>query len=347
MARQLKKLEPSSVSVGGSACIPRISLGHWPTPLSELPRLSEHLGVNLDIKRDDLTGLALGGNKTRKLEFILGQALNEGCDTVITAGAAQSNHCRQTAAAAAVLGLECHLVLGGSEPETSQGNLLLDELLGAHIHWAGGNRKGEDIPNIARTLSDTGRTPYVVPYGGSNALGALAYCRAVDELDKQASKKYSHIIFASSSGGTHAGLSLGNARYGCASKVVGINIDKVESDTEFSKRIVDMANEAAELINSETRVRADDIHLNNEYLGEGYGVVGDAEREAIKLMANREGILLDPVYSGRAFAGLIDMVQKGEIPKGADVLFWHTGGAPALFAYSNSVMSRGTLQKSS
>ncbi len=330
-----------------------VTLGHWPTPLSRLVKLSQYLGVNLDIKRDDLTGLALGGNKTRKLEFILGNALQQGCNTVITAGAVQSNHCRQTAAAAAMLGLECHLVLGGTRPKNAQGNVLLNQLFGAHVHWAGVHRKGEDIPELVKSLAASGRLPYVVPYGGSNALGALAYYHAAHELSQQiargsakdeskngvASKQYSHIIFASSSGGTHAGLSLGNKAYACANKVIGINIDKTESAIRFSKRIAYMANEAAELAMSDVRIRADEIHLNDNYLGEGYAVVGNAERNAIKLMASIEGILLDPVYSGRAFAGLIDMADKGEIPKGSDVLFWHTGGVPALFAYSDSVLS--------
>jgi len=309
----------------------------WPTPLAELPRLSDHLGVQICIKRDDLTGLALGGNKTRKLETILGAALQQGCNAVITAGAAQSNHCRQTAAAAAMLGLQCHLVLGGEKPDSQQGNLLLDQLFDAHIHWAGENRKGEDIPQLFERLVSSGLKPYIVPYGGSNPLGALGYVDAMHELAAQTEHQFDYLLFASSSGGTHAGLVLGNALEKRANKVIGINIDKLEAEGGFIEFITDLANQTAELANLKHRLARNDILLNSDYLGAGYGVVGDAEREAIKLMASLEGILVDPVYSGRALAGLIGMIGSGEIEQGSSVLFWHTGGAPALFAYADSL----------
>lgn len=165
--------------------IARESLGFFPTPLVALSKLSKKLdGPTIFMKRDDNTGLALGGNKTRKLEFIIGDALAKGADTIVTAGAAQSNHCRQTAAAAASLGLECHLVLGGKEPAQASGNLLLDKIFGCHIHWAGANRKGEDIPDIVEQLITQGKKPYVVPYGGSNELGALAFVEAYKELEE-------------------------------------------------------------------------------------------------------------------------------------------------------------------
>jgi len=312
-------------------------LGQWPTPLDHLARVSEYLDVHLDIKRDDLSGLALGGNKTRKLEPILTEAVKQRCDAVITAGAAQSNHCRQTAAAAAKLGMECHLVLGGDKDSTPQGNLLLDGLLGAHIYWAKENRKGEDIPQIKQALQDKGRRPYVVPYGGSNALGASAYVTAVEELTAQVNQRYSHVVFASSSGGTHAGLALGNSVYSVAEKIVGINIDKSETNGDLGAYIIELANQTATLLGLEARLVDRDIHLNSEYLGDGYGVIGQAEKEAISLLASHEGILLDPVYSGRAFAGLLGMVRAGDISRGSRVLFWHTGGAPALFAYSQQL----------
>lgn len=214
--------------------IPRQSLGYFPTPLIELTRLSKELaGPKIFMKRDDNTGLALGGNKTRKLEFIIGDALAKGADTIVTAGAAQSNHCRQTAAAAASLGLECHLVLGGEEPEQVSGNLLLDKIFGCHIHWAGSHRKGEDIPQIVEQLTQAGKNVYVVPYGGSSELGALAFVEAFKELEAQResiNETFTHIVFASSSGGTQAGLMLGNRMFNSPYQIMGINIDKGETD---------------------------------------------------------------------------------------------------------------------
>jgi len=322
--------------------IARESLGFFPTPLVELSRLSKKLdGPTIFMKRDDNTGLALGGNKTRKLEFIIGDALAKGADTIITAGAAQSNHCRQTAAAAASLELECHLVLGGKEPEQASGNLLLDKIFGCHIHWAGANRKGEDIPSIVEQLISQGKKPYVVPYGGSNELGALAFVEAFKELESQRDSmdlSFTHIFFASSSGGTQAGLMLGNKIFNSPYQIVGINIDKGETDkVPFDQYTVALANRTAELIGANYEFSESDLILNADYVGEGYGVVGALENEAIALTAQTEGILLDPVYTGRAMGGLIDMIRTGQIKKTDRVLFWHTGGAPALFAYSNDL----------
>ena len=210
--------------------LPRYPLGFFPTPIHPLSRLSAHLGgPRLLIKRDDQTGLALGGNKTRKLEFLIAEALAQHCDTVVTAGAAQSNHCRQTAAAAARAGLACHLVLGGTPPTLPNGNLLLDTLLGATLHWTGAQRKGESIPEIAATLRNQGRYPYLIPYGGSNATGALGFVAAVAELKQQLERlgeTVDAIVFASSSGGTHAGLTLGQRLFDLQTQLIGIEIDK-------------------------------------------------------------------------------------------------------------------------
>ena len=320
----------------------RQSLGFFPTPLIELSRLSKALdGPTIFMKRDDNTGLALGGNKTRKLEFIMGDALAQGADCVITAGAAQSNHCRQTAAAAASLGLECHLVLGGEEPEQISGNLLLDKIFGSHIHWAGANRKGEDIPKIVEQLTKQGKKPYVIPYGGSNELGALAFVEAFKELESQRESmdlSFTHIIFASSSGATQAGLMLGKKILNSPAQIVGINIDKGETDkVPFDQYTVALANSTASLIGADHQFSETDLTLNSDYVGEGYGVVGTLENEAIAMTAQTEGILLDPVYTGRAMGGLIDMIRSGKIKKTDRVLFWHTGGAPALFAYSSDL----------
>lgn len=322
--------------------IPRQSLGFFPTPLIALSRLSKALdGPTIFMKRDDNTGLALGGNKTRKLEFIMGDALAQGADCVITAGAAQSNHCRQTAAAAASLGLECHLVLGGEEPEQTSGNLLLDKIFGSHIHWAGANRKGEDIPKIVEQLTKQGKKPYVIPYGGSNELGALAFVEAFKELESQRESMdvlFTHIVFASSSGATQASLMLGKKILNSPAQIVGINIDKGETDkVPFDQYTVALANSTASLIGADHQFSETDLILNSDYVGEGYGVVGTLENEAIAMTAQTEGILLDPVYTGRAMGGLIDMIRSGKIKKTDRVLFWHTGGAPALFAYSSDL----------
>lgn len=322
--------------------LPRQSLGFFPTPLIELPRLSKALGgPKILMKRDDLTGLALGGNKTRKLEFILGEALAQGADCVITAGAAQSNHCRQTAAAAAQLGLECHLVLGGEAPTEAQGNLLLDELLGAHIHWAGEHRKGEDIPKLAAQLKAAGKQPFLVPYGGSNELGAAAFVEALCELKQQLdaqNQSLGHIIFASSSGGTQAGLMVAKMLLNWDVELVGIKIDKQELEGQsFEQSVLELARSTAASLNIDTEFHLSDVQLDADYLGEGYGVVGEAEREAIRLTAQQEGILLDPVYTGRAMAGMIGLIRKGQIGVDKPVLFWHTGGAPALFAYGDVI----------
>jgi len=322
--------------------LPKASLGYFPTPLIELTRLSKTLGgPNIYMKRDDNTGLALGGNKTRKLEYIMGDALAKGADTVITAGAIQSNHCRQTAGAAASLGLECHLVLGGKKPEQPQGNLLLDKVYGCHIHWTGENRKGEDIPALVAQLKAEGKKPYVIPYGGSNELGAIAFIEAYKELNAQREAlkvDFSHIIFASSSGATHAGLMLGNKMLETYSQIVGINIDKGEMDkVPFDEHIVSLANSTAQYIAADYQFTADDLILNSDYVGDGYGVIGELEKEAIALTAQNEGILLDPVYTGRAMGGLVDMIRTGQIKATDNVLFWHTGGAPALFAYADDL----------
>ena len=316
---------------------PRQSLAFVPTPLVELKRLSQFLGgPRIWMKRDDQTGLALGGNKTRKLEFLIGDALAQGADVLVTGGAAQSNHCRQTVAAAAVAGLECHLALGGEAPYVANGNLLLDQFLGAHIHWSGEMRKGENIPQICDELRAEGKTPYVLPYGGSSPVGALGYIEAMRELDAQLfdmGETVSHMVFASSSGGTQAGLTLGRQILEGDYALVGIKIDKEsESERPFEEVVLNLANETAAMLGMETVFSQQDVLLDAAYVGEGYGVLGAPEREAMTLLARLEDILLDPVYTGRAMAGLIGMVRNGELGATDDVLFWHTGGAPALFA---------------
>lgn len=320
----------------------RYPLAALPTPIHRLSRLTEYLGgPDLWIKRDDLTGLALGGNKTRKLEFLMSDALARGADTILTAGAAQSNHCRQTAAAAARAGLRCELVLGGTPSPVPQGNLLLDSLLGAAIHWTERERRIERMEEIAAGLRAEGSRPYVIPYGGSNGLGAAAYAAAMAEAVGQLNTRgvtASHMIVASSSGGTQAGLCLGAkiSRYG--GKITGVSIDKGErSATPYEVEMAMIANAAGGWLRLEERCGAEDFHVDYRFLGGGYGVMGDMEREAIRLTARLEGILLDPVYTGRAMGGLFQMIRNGEIGRGETVLFWHTGGAPALFAYAGEL----------
>lgn len=322
----------------------RHPLGFLPTPVHALPRLSELLGgPRILIKRDDQTGLALGGNKTRKLEYLVADALAQGCDTLITAGAAQSNHCRQTAAAAALTGMACHLALGGQAPALADGNLLLDCLLGARCHWSGDLRKGEGIGEIAEQLRRSGSRPYVIPYGGSNDIGALGFVSAIRELRgqlEQMGERVTHSVFASSSGGTQAGLVVGRALFGLDMALIGIGIDKGEAgDAPFREQVLRLTERIAARLGLEPCIGAADVVVRNDWLGAGYGVVGDPEREAIKLVARTEGILLDPVYTGRAMAGLIAMIRGGELSGADTVLFWHTGGAPALFPYASALQS--------
>jgi len=323
--------------------LPRYSLGFFPTPLMKLPRLTERLaGPRIFMKRDDQTGLGLGGNKTRKLEFLVGEALAHGCDTLITGGAAQSNHCRQTAAAAAACGLSCHLVLGGEAPSVPEGNLLLDQLLGAVVHWTGELRKGERIPEIAESLRSAGRKPYVVPYGGSNTTGAAGFVEAVRELTQQLAQlgqSITHVVFASSSGGTQAGLIVGKSLCDLDCQLIGIGIDKGASgDVPFAEHVLRLANATAERLGVHSRFSASELTIRSDYLGDGYGVVGELERHAIRTVAQTEGILLDPVYTGRAMGGLFDMIKRGELSREHSVLFWHTGGTPALFPYARDLI---------
>jgi D-cysteine desulfhydrase family pyridoxal phosphate-dependent enzyme len=316
---------------------PKVTLAHLPTPLEPLPRLSAALnGPELWIKRDDQTGLAGGGNKTRKLEYLVGAAQVAGADTLITGGAPQSNHCRQTAAAAARAGLRCSLVLAG-EPQPATGNIILDQLLGANIVWAGSaGHQGRDAAMQAelQAQQQAGHTPYLIPYGGSNRIGAAGYLTAVLELADQLTAiemlPFDRIVFASSSGGTHAGLAVGVRHMGWDCQVLGISIDKAA--TELADHVADLAANLTAFAGLELAFTPDDISVNADYLGGGYGVMGPGEAEAIKLFARIEGVLLDPVYTGRAAAGLLDLIRSGRIAPGERVLLWHTGGFPALFA---------------
>ncbi len=317
----------------------KFSLGFFPTPLHELKNLEkDYPSYRIFIKRDDMTGLASGGNKTRKLEYLIGQAIEQGADTVITAGAQQSNHCRQTAAAAAMAGLECHLMLGGEKPELYNGNLLLSILLGARIHYRGESRKGEDLDQLAQNLSLKGKKAFVIPYGGSNITGATGYLEAAGELKKQLDEKglsMDYIFFASSSGGMQAGLTMGMKHYGLESQLMPVRIDKQESEEGSLKEIVHRLIKQGD----EGYVGSiDDIPLIGGYEKAGYGVVTHREKTAIRTLARKEGIILDPVYTGRAFYGMMDHMEKKKLPVGSNILFWHTGGLPANFSYAGDIV---------
>jgi len=302
--------------------------------------LSEKLGgPRLFVKRDDQTGLATGGNKTRKLEFLVADALDRHMDTLITAGAPQSNHARQTAAAAAKAGMKCVLVLRGQPQSGRQGNLLLDELLGAEIRWAAREAVETTMTETANELSVKGYSPYLIPYGGSNPIGATGYVAAMEELMEQAKQmnlRFDRIVFASSSSGTQAGLAVGAKATGYTGQVLGISVDEKREDLQT--KAARLATETAAHLGQIMKFTPGDIHVNADYLGAGYAVLGEPEREAIRLAAQTEGLLLDPVYTGRAFAGMMDLIRKGSIRHDETVLFWHTGGTPALFAYADDLV---------
>jgi D-cysteine desulfhydrase family pyridoxal phosphate-dependent enzyme len=308
----------------------RVSLAHLPTPIEELTRLSEALGgPPILVKRDDLTGLAFGGNKTRKLEYLAAAARAESADTLITAGAVQSNHCRQTAAAAARLGMACTLVLAGEKPKQASANILLDGLMGADLIWASPVERDAALQATFDRYKAEGRRPYLVPYGGSNPLGAAAYAYALREVLEQGLLP-EWIVFASSSGGTQAGLVAGAKMLNYSGKILGISVD--ERAVEMQSSVADLASQTAALLGEPAAFKPGDILISDEYLGGGYAVMGEAEKEGIRLFASHEGLMLDPVYTGRAAAGLIDLVRNNFFDSDDTVLFWHTGGTPALFA---------------
>ena len=320
---------------------PKIQLGHWPTPLEPMLRINEmHKGPELWVKRDDCTGLAFGGNKTRKLEYLLADAQLRGATTLLTAGGVQSNHARQTAAAAARVGLGCELFLeqveGISEADYSHsGNLLLDQLLGARLHRL---PAGQDLDAAmalrAQTLSTSGQVPYVMPVGGSNAIGAMGYVDCGLELAQQLQQyqlSFDAIVLATGSAGTQAGLLAGLALAGIDIPVLGVNVSR--SSDEQCQKVLALLHEVQGLL-EQSELHEDHVICFDKYYGSAYGDPTPQMVEAVRLAASLEGLLLDPVYSGKAFAGLLDLVRHGYFDTSERVLFLHTGGAPGLFAYS-------------
>jgi len=320
---------------------PRLTLAHLPTALEPLPRLSDALGgPSIWVKRDDCTGLGGGGNKTRKLEYLLAAAREMGADTLITPGAVQSNHARQTAAAAAKLGMGCHLLLSDIEADTDRdyrgsGNILLDRIFHAHVHRFPSDT---DLDLAAEALADelreSGRVPYVIPTGGSNALGALGYVNCALEILEQTKHQQlsiHHLILASGSAGTQAGLLAGLHLHGSKLAVLGICVSR--SAEEQQRKVGLLCDETLELLHHKQPLPREAVRANGDYMGQGYGVPTRGMISAVALAARSEGLLLDPVYTGKAMAGLVDLANNGTFSADDNVLFLHTGGSPALFAY--------------
>lgn len=324
------------------ASLPRFPLAHLPTPLEPAPNLSAALGgPTILVKRDDLTGLALGGNKTRKLEYLVADALAQRATVLITAGSTDSNHCRQTAAAARVAGIRCILVMNKAQPNPEeQGNYLLDLLLGAEVRFAESEAARPALmEQVAGELQAQGETPYIIPGGGSNAVGASAYVAAVYEIVEQliqigqtATRLY---VTSSSSAGTHAGLALGKKLASAPFEVYGIS---VEDDSDTTKRIVaPLANETASYLETEVRISTDELIVDDGFVGPGYAIPTPECLDAIVLAARTEGLLLDPVYTGKTLAALIAHARSGEIGPDETVIFLHTGGTPTIFSQAKMI----------
>ncbi|MEM9061593.1 MAG: D-cysteine desulfhydrase [Pseudomonadota bacterium] len=324
---------------------PQVRLCHRPTPIEPMPRLSDALGgPQLFIKRDDCTGLATGGNKTRKLEFLLGEALQEGADILVTHGAVQSNHVRQTAAAACRAGLKCHALLEERVQDApagyqNSGNVLLDKLFGTTLEYRPpGLDMNAETEVVAQKLRDAGHRPYFIPGGGSNATGALGYARCAQEIVEQSggdAPSFDWLVTATGSTGTHAGLLAGLHGLGSGLPVMGISVRQPE-DRQIAV-VHGLAKKTVAKLGLPD-IPASKVLVDDGYIGEGYGIPADSTIEAIEMAAETEGILLDPVYSAKGMAGLIGLVREGFFKPADNVLFLHTGGAIALFAYEELVL---------
>ncbi len=350
-ATQINELEMSlSPEMEQSLCkdlsltlakFPKVRLGHLPTPLEPMDRLSEILGgPRLWVKRDDCTGLSSGGNKTRKLEFLMADAQSKGADTIITQGATQSNHARQTTAAAAKLGMECHILLEdrtGSNDNNYilNGNVLLDRLHGASVSKrSGGSDMNLEMQDFADALIEKGKKPYIIPGGGSNPIGALGYVNCARELTEQASEiglKIDALVHATGSAGTQAGLVTGLAAIQSSIHLLGIGVRAPKDKQE--QMVFDLAQKTADYLDTGIEIERDKVRAICDYVGAGYGLPTDGMIKAVKLLAQSEGLLFDPVYSGKGLDGLIDQIKKGYFAGMDNVVFLHTGGSAALFGY--------------
>jgi L-cysteate sulfo-lyase len=321
---------------------PRTRLAHLPTPLEHLNRLTKILdGPEIWIKRDDCTGLSTGGNKTRKLEFLMGEALEEKADMVITQGATQSNHARQTAAFAAKLGLKCHLILenrtGSEDPlYLENGNVFINCLHGASIeHRPSGGDMNAALETVADEMRKDGSNVYVIPGGGSNPTGALGYVDCAMELVTQLNERgmsIDHLVHATGSSGTQAGIVVGLKVINSSINLIGFGVRASKKDQE--EAVFKLASATADKLSVPGIVKREDVIANCDYVGEGYGIPAPSTIEAINMLAELEGILLDPVYSGKGMAGLIDSIRCGHFKKGETVVFLHTGGSAGLFGYT-------------
>jgi len=326
------------------AKFPRVRLGHFPTPLEPMDRLSEQLGgPRLWVKRDDCTGLSSGGNKTRKLEYLMADAQKHGADTIITQGATQSNHARQTTAAAAKLGMACHILLedrtGSNDPNyILNGNVLLDRLHGASVSKrAGGTDMNAEMEALAETLLAQGKKPYIIPGGGSNAIGALGYVNCARELAEQAAGtglRIDALVHATGSSGTQAGLVAGLAAIKSDIHLLGIGVRAPQEKQE--QMVYDLAQKTADYLDTGLTIERSEVRANCNYVGAGYGLPTDGMIAALKLLAQTEGLLFDPVYSGKGLDGLIDQISKGYFDGMENVVFLHTGGSAALFGYPDT-----------
>ncbi|MBE0414901.1 D-cysteine desulfhydrase [Yoonia sp.] len=325
------------------ATFPRVSLAHLSTPLEPMDRLSAHLGgPRIWVKRDDCTGLSGGGNKTRKLEFLMAEAQAQEADCVITQGATQSNHARQTAAAAAILGLDCHILLedrtGYTDPDyTDNGNVLLDYLHGATVgRRPGGTDMAAEMETLADQLRAEGHRPYIIPGGGSNPVGALGYVNCVVELLTQAADMdlgIDALVHATGSSGTQAGLVAGLAAVESDVHLLGIGVRAPREKQETM--VYDLACKTMEHLGAGFQIERESVRANCDYVGPGYGLPTNEMQDAVRLLARLEGLLFDPVYSGKGLAGLIDLVQRGAFAGQKNIVFLHTGGSAALFGYSH------------
>lgn len=323
------------------ARFPRLRFAHLSTPLEPMEGLTKLLdGPNLWIKRDDCTGLAGGGNKTRKLEFLMAEALEQGADTIITQGATQSNHARQTVAIATRLDMGCHILLEdrvGSDDEDYiyNGNVMLDQLFGGILSkFPGGTDMNAAMEEVADKLRAEGKKPYIIPGGGSNPTGALGYVNCALELLTQANDmglRIDHLVHATGSAGTQAGLVTGMAGSNSLIPVLGVGVRIPREPQEAN--VFKLAERTAEKLGIPGAVKREQVVANCDYTGEGYGIPAAGTIEAIELFARHEGILLDPVYSGKGAAGLIDLIRKGHFKKGENIVFLHTGGSQALSGY--------------
>jgi D-cysteine desulfhydrase family pyridoxal phosphate-dependent enzyme len=321
--------------------LPRLRLCQLPTPIARARRAERELGLvagpEIWVKRDDLTGLAFGGNKGRKLEFCLAEAQGQGCDVVLTRGGIQSNHCRQTAVAAAALGMEAHLFLKGHSPEKLTGNLIPSALAGAHLHFVGpGAPAGRYQEAFAKYLADEGHRPYSIPSGAATVVGSMGYVQAVREIvedQRRLGFEFDWVVHATGSSGTQAGLLAGRDLFGCRWKILGVKVSPAAEDLDASREgLARYANRVAQQLGGQGRTTPEDVLLDGGYVGAGYGAHTEGTARAVSLFARNEGIFLDHCYTAKAMDGLLDYVSKGRFGKGQKLLFVHTGGNLELFA---------------